>query len=86
MQFKTAPYGDRFAYRVSKVIKYHPLATFKQLTEDKNTAIRFLSEDEERRLRQALIDRDHKAIKERVSANQWRLQRGYHLQIRMVLK
>jgi integrase len=67
------------AYRVSKVIKFHPLANFKQLKEDKKKVARFLSEDEEKRLRKAMVDRDNKAIIKRNSANEWRRQRRYHL-------
>jgi integrase len=38
-----------------------------------------LSLDEETRLRQALLERDHQLKQERKSANQWRKERGYPL-------
>ncbi len=63
----------------NNVIASHPLATFKQLREDKNKIVRYLLPDEETRLREALIARDTKAAKERDSANQWRKERGYSL-------
>ncbi len=40
---------------------------------------RYLSADEEQRLRAALVERDDKARRERVTANDWRKARGYDL-------
>lgn len=68
-----------YAYRQAGVINRNPLGTFKQLKEDSSKIIRYLSEDEEKRLKQAMIDRDNKTRLERVSANQWRKERDYPL-------
>ena len=67
------------AYRHSKVIDHHPLATFKQLREDKSKVVRYLSESEETRLHEAMEARDTKARLTRETANQWRRDRGYKL-------
>jgi site-specific recombinase XerD len=40
---------------------------------------RYLSTDEEKALREAMAERDDKARRERVTANDWRRQRGYEL-------
>ena len=53
-------------------IKDHPIASIKLLKADKNTKTRFLSHDEELRLRQALDIREHKIQQERNNANTWR--------------
>jgi integrase len=46
-------------------------------TEDENAVIRYLSREEEQRLRNALADRDHARRAARESANAWRGERGY---------
>ena len=51
-----------------------------KLTREDHSVIRFLREDEEQRLRQALDARDTRARAKRASANAWRAQRGYALQ------
>jgi integrase len=55
----------------------HPLVKVKPLAEDRIGRLRYLSGDEETRLRQALTNRDEKRRTERQSANRWRLERGY---------
>jgi hypothetical protein len=49
----------------------------KQTAEDDNRAIRYLSRDEEQRLRNALAARDEARRAARASANAWRRERGY---------
>jgi integrase len=58
-------------------LSMNPLARMKQSTEDENSIIRYLSRDEEERLRKALADRDDSRRAARKSANEWRRQRGY---------
>lgn len=67
------------AYRHSKIINEHPLETFKQLKEDNSKAVRYLSEEELKRLKQAMINRDDNARLHRNNANKWRADRGYEL-------
>jgi integrase len=55
----------------------HPLGKVKPLPEDKIGRLRFLSPDEETRLRAALSARDTTRRAERDSANAWRLARRY---------
>jgi integrase len=57
----------------------NPLQRYRRGSEDGNAVIRFLSTDEERRLRDALKSRDDLRRDARNSANEWRRQRGYHL-------
>jgi len=66
-----------YAYSVAKVIDHHPLGTFKQLKEDKNRIIRYLTCEEENELRNALRERDQARRDKRITANQWRRERGY---------
>ena len=54
-----------------------PLGKIKFRAEDENAVVRYLSEDEERRLRAALIARDNGRRNARESANRWRRERGY---------
>ena len=54
-----------------------PLGKMKRKTEDENAIVRYLSADEEARLRTALIARDKSRRAGRDSANQWRRERGY---------
>ena len=53
-----------------------PLARLKPLSVDRSPLVRYLSDDEERRLRKALIEREHKLKRARASANRRRQQRG----------
>ncbi|MCD6039845.1 MAG: site specific recombinase [Gammaproteobacteria bacterium] len=60
-------------------IETHPLAKLKLLKVDRIGKIRFLSADEEKRLRQAMKFRDEKIKIERQNGNQWRKERDYTL-------
>jgi len=57
----------------------HPLKSVKPLKVDKHARTRYLDDDEEKRLREALAARDAKLKKGRANANVWRKQRGYAL-------
>ena len=59
------------------VIPEHPLANMKLLKVDNNPITRFLSDDEEISLRNALDVRDEETRLKRESANKWRQVRGY---------
>ncbi len=61
------------------VIDIHPLGKFKQLKIDRSPNIRYLSDDEEKRLRIALDEREARLRKERENGNLWRAERGYEL-------
>jgi integrase len=54
-----------------------PLGTIKFHAEDENAVVRYLSDDEEARLRGALVARDNARRAARESANNWRRERGY---------
>ena len=62
-----------------KIIDKHPLAGLKPLKTDDNAKIRYLSSDEESRLRSALDERQRKLVNQRVSANTWRKERRHPL-------
>ncbi len=55
----------------------HPLKRLKQLKEAKDPIVRYLDEDEEGRLLNALEVREERIRAERRSANAWRRERGY---------
>lgn len=57
----------------------HPLSTVKAIQTDKNSRVRYLSADEEKRLRAALVKRDEARKERRARANKWRRERGYEL-------
>jgi integrase len=59
------------------VLSSTPLGKIKFRAEDENAVIRYLSEDEEARLRAALVKRDNGRRGARESANRWRRERGY---------
>ncbi len=61
------------------LIEIHPLAKLKLLKSDRSGKIRFLSREEEQRLRDATISREQKIRADRESANIWRRERGYEL-------
>src|SRR5690606_5078008 len=48
-----------------------PLASLRVRTAGSRNVVRFLSPEEERRLRQSLVDRDRRLIAGRVSSNAW---------------
>ncbi len=62
-------------------LPHHPLPRGKAKAEKTDDAgkIRYLSFDEEQRLRSALDERERKLRTERASANTWRKERGYEL-------
>ncbi|MEO8965004.1 MAG: site-specific integrase [Gammaproteobacteria bacterium] len=61
------------------LIEKHPLEKLKLLKRDRSSKVRFLSADEEKRLRQEMITREHKIKIDRCSANEWRKERNYKL-------
>lgn len=61
------------------LIEKHPLEKLKLLKSDRSTKVRFLTVDEEIRLREAAISREVEIKADRTSANQWRKERGYEL-------
>lgn len=62
-----------------EVLEDHPLRRVKQLKIDRSPNVRYLSEDEECRLRAALDEREGRLCSERESANAWRAERSYEL-------
>lgn len=62
-----------------EILETHPLARLKQLKVDRSPNIRYLTEDEETRLRMALDSREARLRADRVSGNAWRTDRGYEL-------
>ena len=61
------------------LLSEHPLRTVKQLRTDKTGIVRYLANDEEKRLRNSLEVRDKKLIQKRESGNNWRKTRGYEI-------
>jgi integrase len=61
------------------VIEANPIASVKRSKTDGSRSARFLSADEEARLRRALDDREERIRRERDSANAWRDERQYEL-------
>ncbi len=59
------------------VLNVHPLAKLKPSKVSNNPKVRYLSEDEETRLRRALLERETRIRTERANANQWRRERDY---------
>ena len=57
------------------LIDHHPLRRLRMIRAD-NLRVRYLTEEEERRLLAALVSRDRTAIRRRRTANAWRLLRG----------
>ncbi len=60
-----------------EVIEIHPLRKLKPLAADNCERLRYLSPNEETRLRQALDKREHTLKQRRASGNSWRRRRGY---------
>ena len=63
--------------RLPGVLEAHPLTGVKRSRTDDNAAVRFLDDDEEKRLRAALDAREERIRAERDRANAWRAERGY---------
>jgi len=61
------------------IISDHPLKKLKMLRPDFSGKFKFLSDEEEKRLRFAMIAREKELREQRKSANQWRETRGYPL-------
>ncbi len=59
------------------ILPSNPLARLKQTAEDSSAVVRYLSVEEEQRLRDALTERDKARRAARESANAWREERGY---------
>ncbi len=62
-----------------ELLDANPIGGVKRSRIDAARAPRFLSAEEEARLRQALDDREERIRRERASANAWRMARGYEL-------
>jgi integrase len=62
-----------------ELLDHHPLARLKPLKVDKRPVVRYLPQDEEKRLYAALQARDALMHEARVSANKHREERGYEL-------
>ena len=60
-------------------LKQHPLSGLKKLKVDRGHPPRMLSDEDRRRLFDALAERDQKLAEDRRSANQWRHERRYSL-------
>lgn len=60
-------------------IKEHPLKNLKLFKIDRAPKVRYLSIEEETRLRQVLLEREYQLKERRKSANQWRKERKYEL-------
>ena len=60
-------------------LKENPIAGVKRSRVDTSPAVRFLSDEEEKRLRLALDDRESRIRRQRANANTWRADRGYAL-------
>lgn len=58
------------------VLQDHPLSKVRRLKIDQQSRVRFLSEDENKRLREALDARQETIRAERDSANRWRVERN----------
>lgn len=60
-------------------IKENPLKNLKLSKIDRAPKVRYLSFDEEKNLRQALLEREEQLIQDRKRGNAWRQSRGYKL-------
>jgi integrase len=73
-----------FKAAISKAVLWgyiatNPLERLKLLKSDRSIKVRYLSSDEEKRLRETLITREEKIKTDRANANKWRRERGYEL-------
>jgi integrase len=73
-----------FKAAISKAVLWgfvttHPLDRLKLLKSDRAIKVRYLSSEEEIRLRNVLITREEQIKADRDNANQWRRERGYEL-------
>jgi integrase len=62
-----------------RYLREHPFRGWRKPKVEDNGVTRYLSPEEEGRLRAALAERDEEARRERASANEWRAERGYAL-------
>jgi integrase len=60
-------------------LEANPLAKLRQRTVEARKIVRYLSVEEEARLRRALKERDTRMIEGRISGNKWRIVRGHSL-------
>jgi len=67
------------------LIDEHPLRKMKPIKTPQKSIVRYLSHDEEKRLRAALDIREERKRAERKSANEWRQERGYYLKPMILL-
>ena len=58
-----------------ELLSVHPLTSLRPLRTDRQTRARYLTIEEERRLRDALIHREEEIRRKRKNANEWRRQR-----------
>ena len=61
------------------ILDVNPLSKVPKLQEPKEIHVRYLTEDEEHRLLDALAERDKEAIRKRQSGNEWCKERNYQL-------
>ena len=60
-----------------ELIEAHPLNGVKRSRSDDSATVRFLDDEEEKRVRAALDAREERVRTERDRANTWRVERGY---------
>jgi integrase len=60
-----------------EMLPAHPMRQVKGVRGDDNQRVRYLSDDEDRRLSSALAEREAKRRTERANANRWRVARGH---------
>ena len=59
------------------LLKEHPMRKVKQLRVDDDTRVRYLTPEENRRLREALNDLETKRRAKQINCNEWRKEHGY---------
>ena len=70
---------DLERWRAGEMLPANPLAKVKKSRVDNCLKVRYLSDDEENRLRGVIEARERRRCDERDSANRWRAERGYVL-------